>query len=149
MIRSEGMVVEVDSERKELWVEIPERSAACGNCSSSGACQTGVYGEGGARRYKMANQIDAKVGDRVSFGVADGILLRASWFSYILPAVLAICIGAVGQGMGGDPGAIAGTLVGLAIGFFWLRRTERRAKESGEILSLERPQAMCHVRELV
>lgn len=147
MIRSEGVVVEIDSTQNAIWVEIPQRTGACGNCSASGVCQTEAFGDDVMRRYKMPNLIDAKVGDRVSFGVADGTLLRVSWFSYLLPALLAICLAAAGQNLGGDPVAMAGTFMGLGMGFLCLRRVEHRAQQSSEMLSLEHPQAMCHVRE--
>ncbi len=149
MIRSEGTVIELDPASKEVWVEIPQRAPACGSCSSSGACHSGLSGTGETRRYKMLNQIDAKVGDRVSFGVAEGTLLRASWLSYLLPAILAIVFAAVGQSVSGEPAAIAGTVGGLVIGFWGLRRAERRAQQSGGMLSLERPQTTCHVQESV
>lgn len=151
MIHSEGTVVELDPVRNEVWVEIPQRASACGSCSSSGACHSGISGVdgGGVRRFKMANRIDARLGDRVSFGVADGTLLRVSCLSYLLPAILAIAFAVFGQSAGGEAGAIAGTVGGLFVGFFWLRRAERRAQQSGGMLSLERPQAACHVRESV
>lgn len=149
MIRSEGTVIELDESHNEVWVEMPQRTGACGNCSASGACQTEAYSKGGVRRYKMENRIGAKVGDRVSFGVADGTLLRVSWFSYLLPALLAICLAAVGQKISGDPTAIAGTFIGLAMGFFFLHRVDQRAKKSSEMLSLEHPQTVCRVQESV
>ena len=149
MIRSEGTVIEFDPSSNEVWVEIPQRAPACGSCISSGACHTGLSGNGGTRRYKMLNRIDAKVGDRVSFGVAEGTLLRASWVSYLLPAILAIVFAVLGQSASGEFGAIAGTLGGLVIGFFWLRRAELLAQQSGGMLSLERPETTCHVQESV
>lgn len=152
MIHSEGTVVALDAERNEVWIEIPQRASACGNCSSAGACHSGlngIKGENAARRYRMPNRIGARIGDRVSFGVAESTLLRVSWLSYLLPAILAIVFAAVGQAAGGESAAIAGTVIGLLFGFFWLRRAERLAQQSGGMLSLAQPQATCHVRESV
>lgn len=151
MIRSEGTVVAVEADSNQVWVEIPERASACGSCSSAAGCQTGLLGKGGgARRYRVENRIGAAPGDRVSLVVADGTVLRASWFSYFLPAILAIAGALVGQGMGNDLWAIAGTLVGLVVGFAFLRWNEGRIRRSSVVLGLDRPSvAACHLSESI
>lgn len=152
MIQSEGVVVDVDADGRHVWVEIPERAAACGSCSSASGChsKSSLLGaEGGVRRYRVENPIDAKLGDRVSLGVADGTVLRASWFSYLLPALLAVAGASLGQHFGDDPGAIAGTVFGLVIGFGYLRRADRRLRRASVLLlGLDRPpSAVCHLSE--
>lgn len=151
MIKSEGIVVEVDAQANAVWVEIPERAAACGSCSSASGCQSGLLGlGGGTRRYQVENRIGAVLGERVSLVVADGTVLRASWFSYLLPAILAICGAFVGQAVGNDPGAIAGTISGLVVGFFYLRWNDGRIRRSSAVLGLDRPQAAaCHLSESI
>ncbi len=149
MISSEGVVVALDAGGQDVWVEIPERASACGQCSSAGGCHSGLIGLGnGARRYRVTNRIGARLGDRVSLTVAEGTVLRASWFSYLMPALLVIAAAAVGQNVGNDPGAVAGTLLGLGGGLFFLRWNETRLRRSGSVLSLERSQvAACHISE--
>lgn len=147
MIRAEGRVVGVEGD--QAVVEIPERAAACGNCKSADGCHSGLLGlSGGARTIRVVNRIGARVDDRVSLGIADGGVLRATWLSYLLPALLGIAGAAMGQSLGGDPGAVGGTLLGLAAGFVHLNRAGRRANARGAMISLERPQsAACHWSE--
>lgn len=147
MIRAEGRVVMVDG--AHVLVEIPERAAACGNCKSAGGCHTGLLGlTGNDRRVRVANRIGARLHDRVSLGVTEGNLLRASWYSYLLPALLAIAGAGAGQTLGGDIPALAGTVFGLIVGFTYLRLVGQRASAKGAMLSLERPRvAACHVSE--
>lgn len=151
MIHAEGRVVAVDEAGASVWVEVAARAAACGSCASSSSCRTdmlGGVGQGAARRYRVHNVIGAKVGDRVSLAVADGAILYASWFSYLLPALLAIAGGAVGQRLGGDVPALAGTVLGLLIGFGHLGWRGRRQLPSGTELRIERPQTtVCHLPE--
>lgn len=121
------------------WVEIPQRVAACGNCQNSRNCQTGLLdGDGAVRRYRISNSIDAAVGDTVQLHVADGTLLHASLVSYLLPAILAIAGAALGQFAAADSGAAIGMLLGLALGFSFLRRAERRGNSAPPMLSIRR-----------
>jgi sigma-E factor negative regulatory protein RseC len=149
MISSEGVVVAIEADSQDVWVEIPERASACGNCSRADGCHSGLIGLGnGARRYRVMNRIGARLGERVSLTVAEGTVLRASWFSYLMPALLAIAAATVGQSLADDPGAIVGTLFGLGGGLFFLRWNETRLRRSGSVLSLERSQvAACHISE--
>lgn len=147
MIRAEGRVVEVDGD--QVLVEIPERAAACGNCKSAGGCHSGLLGISGSdRTIRVANLIGARLNDRVSLGIAEGKLLRASWLSYLLPALLGIVGAAGGQSLGGDPWAIGGTLIGLVAGFAHLRHAGARTRRRAPMISLEWPQpAACQWSE--
>jgi positive regulator of sigma E activity len=147
-MQSEARVVAVDS--GDVWVEIPERQASCGSCSSSGSCHSNpLAGSNGPRRIKLANRIGAQVGDTVHLSVADGRVLRASWLSYLLPAILAIAGAAFGQSIGNDAGALIGTVAGLVVGFVNLRLAGSRMSAGQPILSLERPatKGACHFSE--
>lgn len=147
-MQSEARVVAVVS--GNVWVEIPERPAACGSCSSSGGCHSNpLAGSKGPRRIKLENRIGARVGDTVHLSVADGRVFRASWLSYLLPAILAIAGAAVGQAIGNDAGAVVGTVFGLIVGFVNLRWASTRVGAGQPVLSLERPAASgaCHFSE--
>jgi positive regulator of sigma E activity len=147
-MQSEAKVIAVDA--GVAWVEIPERPASCGSCASSGSCHSNPLSGGkGPRRIKLENSIHAKVGDSVYLSVADGRVFRASWLSYLLPAILAIAGAAVGQSIANDAGAVIGTVLGLVLGFVNLRRAGRRMSPGQPMLSLERPAASgaCHFSE--
>jgi positive regulator of sigma E activity len=136
MSRCDALVVE--SSGSEVWVEVPGRAPACGNCKNPEACQDGLLGFGaGPRRYRLANSIGARVGDRVQLTVADGTLWRSALASYVLPILLAIGGAVVGQNFAGDAGAVTGTLGGLGCGLALLRRKEIRVRHEGSLFSLQ------------
>lgn len=150
MIRAEARVVALES-NGAAWVEVAGRASACGNCASAGSCRTDILGGGSReapRRYLVPNTIGAVIGDRVSLAVTDGAILRASWLSYLLPAMLAIAGAALGQHLGGDVAALAATLLGLVAGFAHLGWRGRARAAAGGELHLERPQATaCNLTE--
>lgn len=137
MSQCDAVVVEVVGD--QAWVELPARAASCGNCSNTGACAEGLVGNAGLRRYRLANTIGARVGDRVRLDVAEGTLWRASLASYVTPLLLALGAAAIGQFAGGDAWAIAGMLLGLGAGLILLRRREMRARRDHDLISLQFP----------
>ena len=137
MSQCDAVVVDVVGD--EAWVELPARAANCGNCRNTEACSEGLVGNAGLRRYRLANVIGARVGDRVRLDIADGMLWQASLASYVWPLLLAIAGAAAGQSAGGDIWAPGGTLLGLVIGLYLLRRRELRARRSGDLISLHFP----------
>ncbi len=137
MSQCDAVVVEVVGD--EAWVELPARAAGCGNCRTTEACSAGLLGNAGLRRYRLANTIGARVGDRVRLDVAEGTLWQASLASYVTPLLLALGAAAIGQLAGGDAGAIAGMLLGLGAGLVLLRRREMRARRDQDLISLQLP----------
>lgn len=136
MSRCDARVVAVAG--KDVWVEVPGRAPACGSCKSSDECQTGLLGlSAGSRRYRLENLVGARVGDRVSLDVADGVVWRASMASYVLPLLLAVACAAIGQSVAGDVWAVAGMLAGLACGWLLLRRRELDARQGRSPFSLQ------------
>ncbi len=137
MSQCDAVVVEVAG--SNAWVELPARAPSCGNCKNTDACVEGLAGNAGVRRYRLANRIGARVGDRVQLNIADGMLWRASLASYVWPLLLAIAGAMLGQGLGDDAWAAAGVLLGLAIGLFLLRRREVQMRDNQELISLQFP----------
>lgn len=137
MSQCDAVVVEVVGD--EAWVELPARAPSCGNCKNTDACSGGLTGDAGVRRYRLANAIGARVGDRVQLDIADGTLWRASLASYVWPLLLALAGAALGQSAGGDAWAAAGTLLGLGGGLLLLRRRELRARRDHDLISLKFP----------
>lgn len=136
MSRCDAVVVDVSG--SEVWVEVPARASACGNCKTADVCQGGLLGlSAGPRRYRLDNLIGARVGDRVSLTVADGTLWRAALASYLLPVLLAIGGAVIGQSVAGDVWAVMGTLIGIGGGLVLLRRNEFRARHDASLFSLQ------------
>jgi len=81
------------------------------------------------QEMKVLNPIDAKPGDAVVLGLEEGALLRSSLTVYIVPLVLLIIGGLFGEWMApaldleshSEFLSIPAALIGLAIGFMWVR----------------------------
>lgn len=136
MSQCDATVVEISG--SDVWVEVPGRPPACGSCKSPDECRAGLLGlSAGAQRYRVANSLGARVGDRVSLNVADGTVWRASLASYVLPLLFALLGAAIGQSVAGDAWAVAGMLVGLACGWALLHRRELDARRDRSLFSLQ------------
>jgi sigma-E factor negative regulatory protein RseC len=112
---SEAVVARLEGEH--AWLEVCKPSV-CGSCASAEAC-------GGRpdkkRLQRVRNTIGANVGDAVIVTVADGAVLKAALWSYLMPLLLALVGAAVGTALAGDVAALVGTVSGLTIGLALLR----------------------------
>lgn len=131
MIEESAQVVAVEGDY--AWVETQRRSS-CGSCEAKG-CGTGALSKVlGARvqRIKVRNPIQAQAGDSVTLGIEEGVLLQGSLMVYIVPLLLMLAGGLLGESLAPQWGAEAETLsllfgvLGLAGGFLWLRGYQRR-----------------------
>lgn len=127
MIEERGTVVAVAD--KAVWVQTI-RQSTCGSCSARKGCGQGALAsmtDGRANQVRVHNGIGAKVGDQVTLGIEESQLLRASLLVYALPLMLllggALLAGAIWPGLDGP--AIAGGLLGLALGFGLLKIVSR------------------------
>lgn len=114
MSDSEAVVARLEGEH--AWLEVC-RPSACGNCASAAACGTGQ----GKRLQRVRNTIGARVGDSVIVTVADGAILKAALWSYLMPLLLALVGAGVGAALADDSGALIGLVVGLVAGTVALR----------------------------
>jgi positive regulator of sigma E activity len=88
MSRCDAVVVEVSG--GEAWSNFRRVPPVAATAARPSPCQEGLIGSAGVRRYRLANSIGARVGDRVQLTIADGGLWQASLASYVLPLLLAI-----------------------------------------------------------
>ena len=131
MIEETGHVVAVEGEH--AWVET-ERRSSCSSCSAKG-CGTGALSKvigTKVQRMKVLNPVDSQVGDTVILGIEEGVLIRGSLMVYIMPLLLMLAGGLLGQALAPQwgtepegPSLLFG-LLGLVAGFLWLRRYHRR-----------------------
>lgn len=106
--------------------------AACGHCSASSGCATGVlariFGDG-PKRFYVDDPIGARPGEQVIVGVADGALSRACAIVYLFPLIFVIAGAAAGALSAGtshqDLAAAGGATLGLAAGYAWIRGASR------------------------
>jgi sigma-E factor negative regulatory protein RseC len=122
-----GRVVGV--EHDFLWVETVKASV-CGSCAARAGCGQRLLagcGRRGVLRVVSGPQLsaaDCRVGDEVSFGLAESAVLRASFVVYSLP----LC-GTLGGALlsrallpaSGDGATLLGALAGLLLGLAGVR----------------------------
>jgi sigma-E factor negative regulatory protein RseC len=83
-------VIEKASKRKAL-VRI-QPSSACASCESRGTCD--ITSDKKRMMIEVANDLQAKIGDRVQISMPEGSLLKLSFLVYFLP-IVALIFGAV------------------------------------------------------
>lgn len=123
MMDIRAIVVEVHGEDASVQ---PMGTGGCGHCSSEGGCGSGtltqLFCSNKARQFTVRNEAGARIGDEVQISIADGVLLRGAIKMYVLPLLLLLAGGAAGAGLANEPAgrdawALAGSVIGLALGF--------------------------------
>ena len=117
MIIETGTVVALESDA--LWVETIQKTA-CEACVAQKGCGTRVLSKltGKTNRIRvLANRscADLKIGQDVSIGIPEDVIVTGSMLVYILPVLCAV-IGAWLGGSSGDLVSIASALSGLLLG---------------------------------
>ena len=129
MITETGKVVALKGDK--VWVQTI-RTSACQSCAARSGCGQRVLASatgGRANQVRVANHLDARVGDQVVLAIEETALLRASFLVYAIPLALMV-VGALAghHGSGGlDVFAMAGAMAGLGGGFAVARRLQGRS----------------------
>lgn len=140
MMTETAQVLSVD-EQGYAWVET-QRKTACNACSVQKGCGTGILAKffsGRRARLRVLNTVGAKPGDEVVVGLDDGMLVRTSLAVYMMPLVWMI-IGAIAgtmaaerfDSLSSEAASMLFGVLGLGIGFLWLRRYARAAARDGQ-----------------
>ncbi|THB72400.1 MAG: hypothetical protein D6B28_05510 [Gammaproteobacteria bacterium] len=124
-------VATVVAEKGEDVVIESIRKSSCSSCGAGSACGTNVLAtlfDQNSRnpRLTLKNTVGAKVGDKVIVGIDEKIVIKSSFFVYIVPVLSMILFAAIGLvagdyiGMESDAASSILGLVGLLLGFGWL-----------------------------
>lgn len=123
MSESEAVVTRVEGEF--AYVEVRESTAACGSCGGKSQCGKSPSGP---RLYAVRNTVGAVPGDTVIVAMPAGAVLRAAALTYLMPLLLLLAGAALATSWFGDGlPAVAGAMVGLAVGILLLRMLSQRA----------------------
>lgn len=136
----EGIAQVVKIEGKTAWL-VPEQGSSCGSCASAAACGSKGVGTTASRldnrRFRMDNNANLAVGERVVFGIRDNVLLKASIAAYVIPLVTLVLAGSLAQWMfGSDLITMAALFVGLVIGLGISRLEASRLHSKGDLAPL-------------
>lgn len=112
----------------------PVGGNGCGHCASGNGCGSGklsqLFCSSKPRSFKVGNAVNAQVGDEVSVGLPDGVLLRNSILMYVLPLTLMLATALLASGLypeARDGAALLGAVAGLLAGFFVVRQLTKRS----------------------
>ena len=109
-------------EKDMALVEIEQ--GGCGRCHEAGGCGGQSLTRmmcGGAKQYRVANDIGAAVGVRVNVAIALASVRQGANLGYVLPLTASIAGAALGMQLGDDPGAMLGGAFGLLVAFLYVR----------------------------
>lgn len=102
-----------------------ERKTACGLCGQTRGCGNALWGKLFAHKsaaFKAKNRINAKVGQSVIVGIDEQALLKSALLLYMLPLVSMLITSILAmQWFGSNLSAIVGALLGLVLGWLWVR----------------------------
>ena len=82
MLEEEGIVKSVVGNKAII---LTERRGDCATCSAAKACL--VKADDGETLSQALNPVGASVGDRVKIVLAERVLLKSSFYLYLVPAV--------------------------------------------------------------
>ncbi len=142
MLTETGRVVAVEADNEVLWVETI-RQSTCGSCAANKGCGHGLLnrisdGRTGYIRV-LSGAVSARqcaIDDQVRICIPEQVILRGSMLVYMLPLIcmLAAAMGAdVLWPAAGQSVTVAGAIMGLALGFIFVRWHAWRHRHDSEL----------------
>ncbi len=133
MIEEQAVVIAIESSqvdnRNLATLEIV-RHVPCGICGQTRGCGNSLWGRFFSHKtiaFKANNAINARVGDGVVVGIDEQVVLKSALLLYALPlatmmigALLSSAVVAKSSSQA-DLYALTGAIVGLILGFVWVK----------------------------
>jgi len=135
MIEEHAQVIAL--ENSDVWVETQRRSA-CSQCAANKGCGTATLAKVLGNKRSRVRTLNPQatpvlVGDEVVIGINEQALVRGSLAVYTVPLLMLFVFGFLGQLLSTqllmtnqDILPIVLGLLGLLLGFVWVRRFTRR-----------------------
>ncbi len=133
MIKEQAVVIASDAViGGQVSVRV-DRKSACESCQMKAGCGQKLVGESSQRtciEFDLNNELNAKVGDRVTLAIPESSFLQASAVMYILPLLLMIVCAAIADRYFqlSDGGIFAFSALGFGGGLYCARRFAQRRK---------------------
>jgi len=130
VIKQQATIVRCDE--STVWLEA-ERKSTCSGCKVKQGCGTGLLEKHVGKRFSQVSVKrtgEAKVGQTVQLEIPEETLLQGALLMYILPLLLLFVFAAVAQLLNFNEGVEIGAgIVGLALGFYWVRMHMKNKKD--------------------
>lgn len=138
MIEQKATVVSFDGDI--VWVEA-ERQSTCGQCQARKGCGTGLLAKHVGQRFsRLAVSCDRKleIGQQVTVSIPEQALLSGALMMYLLPLIFLFAAAVLARmtGLGELPQIMAG-LLGLCVGFYWVKRQMKGHSPGVEVQTTE------------
>ena len=133
MLKETGFV---EKASPETAVVLVERSSACEQCRSRGACE---MLSGRTMRVEVANELGAEEGDRVEISLPAASFLKLSFLVYLVPVAALVAGAYLGdlwvEGTVEDPTlyALSAGILAMLRSFLIVRRFERNASRPSSV----------------
>ncbi len=135
MLEERGQVVAV--EPGAVLVEVQRRSA-CGSCQARAACGQGLgqmLRQGSAHQVRALTDLQLAVGDVVTLGVSEDLLLHSALLVYLLPLVALLAGAGIGRWFGLAEGAgIMLAMAGFVASLLFLRNYNKRNANNSRLV---------------
>lgn len=148
----EGIAQVVKIEGKTAWL-VPEQGSSCGSCASADACGSKGVGTTASRlesrRFRIDNDANLAVGERIVFGIRDNVLLKASIAAYAIPLATLMLAGSLAHWQFGSElvtmaAMVSGLVIGLGISRLEAKRLYTRGDLAPLFLRRARPGETCN-----
>lgn len=130
MIEQQATVIEIDNDT--IWLQA-QRQSTCSQCQVKQGCGTGLLAKHVGKRFsKIAvnKTTETTVGQVVTLAIPEQALLQGAALMYLLPLALLFLFSIVMRTfqMGEGVEILAG-LVGLVVGFIWVKQHLKNKKD--------------------
>lgn len=134
MLTELGVVTKQDA--NTVWVQT-ESKTSCNSCQVNSSCGTGIISKAFSERSfitPMLNTLNAEVGDQVEVGIHENLVVKASFWVYLLPLLMMIIFAFVSNSLfdqSKELVQIMSAVLGLIVGF-WIARLRVESMGSGK-----------------
>lgn len=134
MIEETAIVVDINDDG--VWVET-QRKSACSSCSVNKGCGTSALSKvvgNRSNRVRVISPVDVSIGESVVIGIKESALVRGSFAVYMIPLILMFWLALLGEWLAQQYlwseglTSMLGGLLGLVLGFLWLKRYSRKIR---------------------
>lgn len=148
MLRESGVVVRTSGEN--LWIETQAKSScsSCGATSCSSSVLSGIF-KTKANTLVLKNTLDAQVGDTVSVGIDDAVLVRSALLGYLWPLLSMIALAVCANSLGfGEIVQFLAALIGLFLGLKFAKTISTSPFSSGPGIKLIQVEGQAQINVL-
>lgn len=123
MIEEPAIVTKVEKYR--VWVQ-GQQNNACGGCAQKSSCSTSVIAQWMPQKnLEVLSDLQLEVGDEVTIGIEEGVLLKASLLLYLVPLIAMFAGAAIAMAFSENQFVIAGgSLLSLFISLIAIHKLQ-------------------------